>query len=36
MDLEVANDAVHGKAGTKLGSLDPQKIVEKSDRGALI
>jgi hypothetical protein len=36
MDLEVANNAVRGEAGTKLGSSDPPKIVEKSDRGALI
>jgi hypothetical protein len=36
MDLEFANDAVRGEAGIELGSSDPQKIVEKSDRGALI
>jgi Aspartyl protease len=36
MDWEVANDAVHGEAGTELGSSDPPKIVEKSDMGALI
>jgi hypothetical protein len=29
-------DAVRGEAGTELGSSDPQKIEEKSDRGALI
>jgi hypothetical protein len=32
MDLEVANDAVREEAGTELGSSDPTKIVEKSDR----
>jgi hypothetical protein len=36
MDLEVANDAANREAGTELGSLDPTKIVEKSDKGALI
>jgi hypothetical protein len=36
MDLEVSNKAVHKEAGTELGSSDPPKIVEKSDRGALI
>jgi hypothetical protein len=36
MDWGVANDAAHGEAGTELGSSDPPKIVEKSDRGALI
>jgi hypothetical protein len=36
MDLEVANDAVCGEAGTELGSSYPPIKVEKSDRGALI
>jgi hypothetical protein len=36
MDGKVVNDATHGEAGTELGSSDPPKIVEKSDRGALI
>jgi hypothetical protein len=36
MELEVAKYAVQGEAGTELGSSDPPKIVEKSDRGALI
>jgi hypothetical protein len=36
MDLEVANDAVRGEACAELGSSDPTKIVENSDRGALI
>jgi hypothetical protein len=36
MDVEVANDAVHGEAGTELGSSYPPKIVERPDRGSLI
>jgi hypothetical protein len=32
----VDNDAVRAEAGTELGSSDPQKVVEKLDRGALI
>jgi hypothetical protein len=36
MDLEVANDADRGEAGTELGSSDTPKIVEKSDREARI
>jgi hypothetical protein len=36
MDQEIAKDAVRGEDGTNLGSSNPTKIVEKSDRGALI
>jgi hypothetical protein len=36
VDVEDGRDAVPWEDGTGLGSSDPTKIVEKSDRGALI